>query len=154
LGPQRTALRLSGRNDAIRSSARHRSAGVGRQEAAAGGKPRRRWWFATENRRVRQLYLPLGGRRFRSRHAYRLVNASQQEALCERARRRERKLRRRLGGFGGDPMDIPYPEKPRLMRWATYNRLLDKLMAAWRVAERAADERIFAFLARRGAWPP
>ena len=39
----------------------------------------RRWWFVCPrlNRRVRKLYLPLGGRHFWSRHAYRLGYASQ-----------------------------------------------------------------------------
>ena len=37
------------------------------------------------------------------------------------------RLRLRLGG---DPADDEYPDKPPRMRWATYNRLLDKLRAA------------------------
>ena len=47
---------------------------------------------------------------------------------------RARKLRLTLGG---DPADDEYPDKPR-MRWATYNRLLDKL----RAADGVADERL------------
>jgi hypothetical protein len=40
-----------------------------------------RWWFVCPrlNRRVRKLYLPLGGRHFWSRHAYQLAYASQRE---------------------------------------------------------------------------
>ena len=92
-----------------------------------------RWWFVcpTKNRRVCKLYLPLGGRRFRSPHAYRLTYASQREAVYDRAMRRARRLCRRLGG---DPMDDHYPpEKPPRMRGAMYDRLLDKLIAADRV---------------------
>jgi len=86
-----------------------------------------RWWFVcpTENRRARKLYLPPGARRFRSRRAYRLAYASQREAVHDRAMRRARKLCRRLGD---DQMDGYYPEKPLRMRWATYNRILDKLI--------------------------
>jgi len=45
--------------------------------------------------------------------------------------RRARKLRLRLGG---DPADDEYPDKPPRMR-ATYNRLMDRLVAADGVAE-------------------
>ena len=88
-----------------------------------------RWWFVcpNENQRVRKLYLPRGARRFRSRGAYRLAYASQRETVQDRARRRDDKLRRRLGD---DRMDGHYPKKPSRMRWATYNRILDKLVAA------------------------
>jgi hypothetical protein len=42
-----------------------------------------RWWFVCPclKRRVRKLYLPLGGRHFWSRVAYRLAYASQRETL-------------------------------------------------------------------------
>ena len=119
----------------------------------AASRPRfggQRWWFICprENRRVRKLYLPLGAHRFRSRHAYRLAYASQGEAFHDRARRRADKLRRRLGG---DPMDDHYPEKPRLMRRTTYARLLDKLIAADRIADRVADERMLLLISKLGA---
>jgi hypothetical protein len=54
-----------------------------------------RWWFVCPhlNRRVRKLYLPLGGRHFWSRHAYELAYASQRETKYDRALRRARKLR-------------------------------------------------------------
>jgi hypothetical protein len=40
-----------------------------------------RWWFVCPqlNRRMRKLYLPLGGRHFWSRRAYELAYASQRE---------------------------------------------------------------------------
>src|SRR5262249_21329043 len=89
-----------------------------------------RWWFVCPhlNRRVRKLYLPLGGRHFWSRRAYELVYASQRETKFDRALRRARKLRLRLGG---DPADDEYPDKPPRMRWATYNRLMDRICACW-----------------------
>src|SRR5262245_1118082 len=77
----------------------------------------------------------LGGRHFWSRRAYELAYASQRETKYDRALRRARKLRLRLGG---DPADDEYPDKPPRMRWATYNPLLDKL----RAADGVADERL------------
>src|SRR5262245_9903321 len=94
-----------------------------------------RWWFMCPrvNRRVRKLYLPLGGRHFRSRQAYGLAYPSQRETAYDRAMRRVHKLYLRLGG---DPADGEHPKKPKRMRWTTYNRLIDQLAAA----ERAVDE--------------
>jgi hypothetical protein len=102
-----------------------------------------RWWFVCprSNRRVRKLYLPLGGRHFWSRRAYELAYASQRETKYDRALRRARKLRLRLGG---DPADDEYPDKPPRMRWATYNRLMDRLVAA----DGVADERLVLLAAR------
>jgi hypothetical protein len=98
-----------------------------------------RWWFLCPrlNRRVRKLYLPLGGRHFRSRQAYGLVYPSQRETVYDRAMRRAQKLWRRLGG---DPADSDYPAKPKRMRWTTYNRLMGKLIAA----ERMVDDMLVA----------
>jgi hypothetical protein len=102
-----------------------------------------RWWFRCPRtyRRVRVLHLPLGGRHFWSRRAYRLAYASQRETIHDRATRRARKLYKKLGG---DPDDDTYPEKPNRMRWSTYNRIMDELVAA----ESLADERIFIVAAR------
>jgi hypothetical protein len=98
-----------------------------------------RWWFMCPqlNRRVRKLYLPRSGRHFWSRHAYELAYASQRETKFDRALRRARKLRLRLGG---DPADDECPDKPPRMRWATYNRLMDRLVAA----DAVTDERLKA----------
>jgi hypothetical protein len=96
-----------------------------------------RWWFVCPylNRRVRKLYLPLGERHFWSRRAYEFAYASQRETKYDRALRRARKLRLRLGG---EPAGDEYPDKPPRMRWATYNRLMDRLVAA----DGVADERL------------
>ena len=40
--------------------------------------------------------------------------------------------------LGGDPTDDEYPDKPPRMRWATYNRLMDRLVAA----DGVVDERL------------
>src|SRR5262249_39828612 len=77
----------------------------------------RRWFRCPRTGRlVAKLYLPLGGWHFRSRKAYRLPYASQREAGEERAERRARKLRRKLGG---DPEAEDLPTKPARMRWKT-----------------------------------
>jgi hypothetical protein len=52
----------------------------------------------------------------------RQCHASQRETKFDRALRRARKLRLRLGG---DPADDEYPDKPPRMRWTT-----NKLVAA------------------------
>jgi hypothetical protein len=46
--------------------------------------------------------------------------------------------------LGGDPADDSYPDKPKLMRWTTYNRLMDKLVAA----DRLTDARIITLAGR------
>src|SRR5262245_30562715 len=102
-----------------------------------------RWWFICprSGRRVRILYLPLGGRHFWSRRSYRLGYASQSESVFDRALRKSRKLHYRLGG---DPADDHYPDKPPRMRWTTYNRIMDRL----READRIADARLILFAQR------
>ena len=100
------------------------------------------------NRRVRKLYLPLGGRHFWSRHAYELAYASQRATKFDRTLRRARKLRLRLGG---DPTDDEDPDKPPRMRWATYNRLMDRLVAADGVANELAARLLGPVLINRPA---
>jgi hypothetical protein len=79
-----------------------------------------RCWFRCPRtgRRVRKVYLPLGGRHFCSRRAYGLAYASQREIVYDRATRRALKLCLRLGS---DPADDTYPDKPKRMRWTAAN---------------------------------
>ena len=37
--------------------------------------------------------------------------------------------------LGGDLADETYPEKPSRMRWSTYNRIMDELIAADRLSD-------------------
>jgi hypothetical protein len=76
---------------------------------------------------VVKLYLPNGGWYFWSRRAYGLAYACQRETLVDRRMRKARKLSYALGGDGD--MDMP-PQKPKWMRWNTYERKL----AAWEEA--------------------
>jgi hypothetical protein len=56
--------------------------------------------------------------------------------------------------LGGDWADDTYPDKPNRMRWVTYNRIMDKLVAANRImdklvaADRLEEERVFILAAR------
>jgi hypothetical protein len=45
-----------------------------------------------------------------------------------------------VGSAAIQPM-IRNLDKPKRMRWTTYHRLMDKLVAAERLAERIADQR-------------
>ena len=93
-----------------------------------------RWLFRcpATGRRVRKLFLRR--HRFRSRTAHELIYTSQQEDFPDRAARRARKIRLR--------------RKPPQMPRAKYDQLIDKLAAAESIVEGAANERLFAGLAR------
>lgn len=82
-------------------------------------------WFAqcpATGETASKLYLPPGGRRFLSRHAYKVAYRSQRECEIGRASLRRFRLATRLGL--GDP-NIPI--KPPGMRWATFDRALEEL---------------------------
>ena len=82
------------------------------------GRPRR--WFQCPGcaRRCRILY---GGKRFRCRLCHGLRYESQFETTAQRANRRSRKIRRRLGGSNN--LIEEFPPKPCGMHRATYWRL-------------------------------
>ena len=77
----------------------------------------RRWFECPGcHRRSRILYGP----RFRCRLCHGLSYESQFESRAQRANRRARKIRRRLGG--SECLLDEFPPKPRGMHWATYRR--------------------------------
>ena len=85
----------------------------------------RRWFECPGcNRRSRILYGP----RFRCRLCHGLWYESQFESRAQRANRRARKIRRRLGG--SDCLMEEFPPRPRGMHWATYRRLEAQEVAA------------------------
>ncbi len=96
-------------------------------QTSLGGQ---RQWFRCPgcHRRCRILY---GGPRFRCRLCHGLSYESQFESRAQRANRRARKIRRRLGG--SDCLMEEFPPRPCGMHWATYRRL--------EAQEVAADER-------------
>jgi hypothetical protein len=80
----------------------------------------RRVWFLCPRcgRRCAVLH---GGARFYCRRCWGLAYRSQREDAADRARRRARTIRYRLGG-GGNLLE-PFPAKPKGMWWRTYARL-------------------------------
>lgn len=83
----------------------------------------RRVWFRCPaigcGRRAAKLYL--GGRYFACRQCYGLAYQSQCYGWRDRALTQAGKLRKRLGG--SEALADPFPEKPKRMRWRTYQRL-------------------------------
>jgi hypothetical protein len=79
-----------------------------------------RQWFRCPgcHRQCRILY---GGPRFRCRLCHGLRYECQFESRAQRANRRARKIRRRLGG--SDCLMDEFPSKPTGMHWRTYQRL-------------------------------
>jgi hypothetical protein len=88
-----------------------------------------RWWFICPStvRRTFKLYLPLGGRRFLSRGAYRLGYAVTREDKLSRRQRRAYRILAKLGQ--PDANWTAWAAKPKWMRWHTYERLLAELKA-------------------------
>jgi transcriptional regulator with XRE-family HTH domain len=76
---------------------------------------------------------------FASRRAYRLAYRSQRETTYDRALRRAFKLRAELGADGGIGDSV---EKPKWMRWRTYDRKLEEIFAA----EEAVDAHLLGFV--------
>jgi hypothetical protein len=94
----------------------------------------RRWWWICPRRGdlVAKLYLPTRGGIFASRRAHRLAYRSQRQSPYDRAISRAFKLRHRLGAHGGLGDAI---NKPKGMRWATFDRKLDQIEAAEAVCD-------------------
>jgi hypothetical protein len=94
----------------------------------------RRWWFVCPRTAdlVSKLHLPNGAAVFASRKAYRLGYRSQRETAHDRALSRAQDLRYRLGG--SMTLLEAIPEKPKGMRWKTYDRKVARIEAAERVS--------------------
>ncbi len=79
----------------------------------------RQWYCCPScHNRCRILY---GGSLFRCRRCHDLKYESQYENAIERTSSQRHKLRKRLGQVGS--LDDPFPDKPKGMHWATYERL-------------------------------
>ena len=105
----------------------------------------RRWWFLCPKLggRTTKLYLPPGAMTFASRKAHRLGYRSQRETPQDRALSRAFKLRHRLGSDGGIGDSII---KPKGMRWATFDREMDRIYDA----EAICDANLAAFARKLG----
>lgn len=88
-----------------------------------------RWWFVCpqSERRCTKLFLPRGGHRFWSRKAYDLGYACQREDRQYQAQRQAIKTYKALGGDAEGNWRGGAPEKPKWMRWHTYDRLAARL---------------------------
>ena len=83
----------------------------------------RQWWQCPGcGRRVAVLYRR--GQWFACRHCHALIYASQLEGVRDRALRRAQQIRKKMGGSAN--MALPFPWKPKWMRWRTYDRLRTK----------------------------
>jgi hypothetical protein len=81
-----------------------------------------RWFIVCVcGRRVAKLYLPFGRCGFRCRHCRQLRYRSQRLTVDGRWRHRANKIATRLGGEAADGLVY----KPKRMRWATFDRLMD-----------------------------
>lgn len=89
----------------------------------------RHWWMICPFRGYRclKLYMPGGGDRFASRHAWRLGYHSQRIAADDRAFYAMHRIQQRLGGRQG--CDEGLPPRPKGMWHRTYNRLGERFDA-------------------------
>jgi hypothetical protein len=89
----------------------------------------RRWWWVCPRRGdlVSKLYKPNAAGIFASRKAHRLAYRSQRQTPHDRALSQAFKRRRRLGSNGGIGAHI---DKPKGMRWATFDRKMEQVEAA------------------------
>ena len=103
-----------------------------------------RIWFQCPSfrcgRRVAKLYL--GNRYFACRRCYNLAYQSQSYTAYDRALVQAGKVRRRLGGYEGTAN--PFPDKPKRMRWRTYERLRERCEQY----EEIGDGRLWLFMAK------
>jgi len=101
-----------------------------------------RMWFLCPhcNKRIAVLYG--AGPRFLCRHCYELPYSSQNEAFVDRAMRKTRKLRKRLGA--SDDLDEPVWDKPKGMHWKTFELLSRQESEANMVVSYEFERRISA----------
>ena len=82
-----------------------------------------RWWFLCPICRRRVAVLYRYGKWFRCRHCCQLPYSSQCETALDRAYRKVRKIRSRLGVSGNLNLPIHTWHKPKGMHWRTFERL-------------------------------
>ena len=84
-----------------------------------------RQWFVCPaqgcSRRVAKLYWARG--RYACRHCHCLAYRTQHENAYGRGLLKAQRIRMKLGGSPN--MTLPFPDKPRHMRWRTYYRLME-----------------------------
>ncbi len=118
--------------------------GLERTPCRYGGS---RPWFRCPGCKRRRAVLYSVEGRFRCRVCHDLAYESTREDVGARANRRADKLRRKLGNNGGERWR-GVPPKPRRMRWATYQRLVNEILEAEREALEAWTAEAEALLTR------
>jgi hypothetical protein len=108
----------------------------------------RRWWWICPWRGdlVSKIYKPGGSGIFASRKAHRLAYRCQRQSPYDRAISQAFKRRRRLGSTAGIG---DYIEKPKGMRWASFDRYMEQVETAEAVCN-AHLARFVQQLTRRG----
>lgn len=93
-----------------------------------------------------------GGIRFYCRICWRLTYGSQYSSWRERARSKSEKIRTKLGQPGFIAVNDPegFPDKPKWMRWRTYDRLQAEDERLMDVYEDGVNRMILGFLRRHG----
>jgi hypothetical protein len=108
----------------------------------------RQWYFRcpVKGGLASVVWMPPGARRFASRQAWgrQVAYASQFETPHGRALTMAQRLRTQLAGPEWAPLDGTDPPKPKWMRWATYNRIMERCDRY----EAIADARLIIFAAR------
>ena len=101
-----------------------------------------RYWFQCPNEACGQrvAILHMGDSRFACRHCLNLAYPSQRENVIDRNLRRVRKLRSKLGSNAGSMASCP--DKPKGMRWRTYNALVADSNTALLQAMRAVVDKV------------
>jgi hypothetical protein len=109
----------------------------------------RRWWFRCPRSGdlVSKLHLPNGAFTFASRRAYRLGYRSQRETPRDHSLSRAFALRRKIGDEGGIG---DYIEKPKWMRWRTFERAMERVNGMEEIVE-AHTARLLDRLMRRSS---
>ena len=121
---------------------------VGLTSTAAGFGGRRRWFSCPiSGRRCAVLYLPRGAHRFGSAKGYGLAYGVTRMEEHDRLWHRMAKIARRLGDEP-DP-EIP-PRRPKWMRTATYDRLLESWHRCAERRDEIYDAKIAGCVARLG----
>ena len=118
--------------------------------STAAGFGGRRWWFAcpVSSRRCAVLYLPRGARQFGSAKGYSLAYGVTRMEEHDRLWHRMERIARRLGDRHPDT-EIP-PRRPKWMRTATYDRLLESWHDAAERRDEIYDGKIAGCIARLG----
>jgi hypothetical protein len=109
----------------------------------------RRWWFVCPRTacRTTKLFLPNGGQHFLSRRAYGLAYDAENEGRLERLRRKAARLSYQLGEPSWSFASLP-PEKPKWMRWPTYEQKIAEWQSATDAAQAELERRVGGMLDR------